>query len=246
VAGIGDADNDGWADFAVGVPGLNGGTGKVYVYSGQGGVLATPSGETAGDDFGHSVSGAGDVNHDGYDDIIVGAPYYNGGAGRAYLYSVHDGAVLHTIDHVGAGDYFGHAVSGIRNCFSSDYTTGDVDGDGCDDVIVGAMGTELAEVYSGQAGALLCTWTGDQTGDAYGWSVSGAGDVDNDGFPDVIVGAYLHDAAYTDEGRAYVFTNAPELLPAVSSWGAAILVVLIVASGVFPIMKRRRRVTPLA
>jgi hypothetical protein len=121
-----------------------------------------------------------------------------------------------------------------------------VDGDGCDDVIVGAMGTELAEVYSGQAGALLCTWTGDQTGDAYGWSVSGAGDVDNDGFPDVIVGAYLHDAAYTDEGRAYVFTNAPELLPAVSSWGAAILVVLIVASGVFPIMKRRRRVTPLA
>ncbi len=209
VSTAGDVDNDGFDDLIVGAY-LNdaGGNdaGRAYVYSGQSGsLLFTFNGTAVYDRFGESVSGAGDVNNDGFDDLIVGARYNNAGgynSGQAYVYSGQSGALLYTFTGEAEGDFFGRSVSGAD----------DVNNDGFDDLIVGAYlndvggdGAGGAYVYSGQSGALLYTFTGEAEGDFFGRSVSGAGDVNNDGFEDLIVGAFWNDAGGNDAGRAYVF-----------------------------------------
>lgn len=168
----------------------------------------TFTGEAAGDQFGFSVSDAGDVNNDGFPDFIIGAPFHDSAGadrGRAYVYSGLTGSLLYTFDGAGAGDNFGFSVSGA----------GDVDTNGYDDVIIGAPlndagGTDAgrAYVYSGQNGSLLYTFTGEAAGDRFGYSVSGAGDVNNNGFADVIVGAPNFDSLLGNDGRAYVYSGA--------------------------------------
>ena len=178
-------------------------------------TVIAPTGEGAGDNFGYSVSGAGDVNGDGYADVIVGA-YLNDAAGsnvgRAYVYYGGPGADAVadlTLTGEAAGDLFGYSVSGA----------GDVNGDGYADVIVGAYSDDgggldagRAYVYFGGPGADAVadlTLTGAAAGDWFGWSVSGAGDVNGDGYADVIVGGHLDDAGGMDAGRAYVYFGGP-------------------------------------
>jgi hypothetical protein len=211
VSGAGDVDDDGYDDLVVGARYNDAGgpdAGRAYVYSGQtGGLLWTFTGEASGDRFGTSVSGAGDVNGDGYSDVIVGARNNDAGgsnAGRAYVYSGQTGGSLWTFTGEASSNFFGHAVSGA----------GDVDGDGYDDLIVsspshdaGGADAGRAYVYSGQTGGLLSAFDGEAAGDRMAWSVSGAGDVNNDGYDDLIVGACCHDAAGTDAGRAYVYSG---------------------------------------
>ena len=164
------------------------------VYSGiDGNVLYTFDGDDADDLFGVSVSGAGDVNGDGFADLVVGAPGdSNNGtdSGSARVYSGIDGNVLYTFNGDDAGDQLGISVSGA----------GDVNGDGFADLIVGANRDNnngsvsgSARVYSGIDGNVLYTFDGDDAGDQLGISVSGAGDVNGDGFADLIVGARLDD-----------------------------------------------------
>ena len=95
--------------------------------------LFTFSGDSAGDEFGLSVSGAGDVNGDGTPDLIVGAPGddNNGSdSGSARVLSGIDGSTLFTFDGDSAGDFFGVSVNGL----------GDLNGDGLDDFVVGSNG----------------------------------------------------------------------------------------------------------
>ena len=170
-------------------------------------VLYTFNGDSPGDVFGASVSGAGDVNGDGFADLIVGAPNddNNGtSSGSARVLSGVDGSVLYTFDGDSAGDEFGISVSGA----------GDVNGDGYDDLIVGApfddnngTGSGSARVFSGVDGSILYTFNGDSAGDWFGYSVSGAGDVDGDGFADVIVGALSDDNNGSNSGSARVFSG---------------------------------------
>src|SRR4029077_14696085 len=93
VAGAGDVNGDGFADFIVGALHGNGNTGNAYIYFGG----ASPNnvadviltGAAVGDQFRFSVSGAGDINHDGFADVIVGAPFNAAagvGTGQAYVY----------------------------------------------------------------------------------------------------------------------------------------------------------------
>ncbi|MHC4922419.1 MAG: hypothetical protein ACYTKC_22915, partial [Planctomycetota bacterium] len=157
------------------------------------------------DRFGISVSGAGDVNGDGHADLIVGAngDDNNGSSsGSARVLSGKDGKILHTFNGDSAGDQFGVSVSGA----------GDVNRDGYADVIVGAYrdgnndtNSGSARVLSGKDGKILYTYDGDFYGDYFGWSVSGAGDVDRDGHADLIVGS-----GYADYAR--VFSGKPQTL----------------------------------
>ena len=173
----------------------------------DGSVLYTFNGDSAGDDFGISVSGAGDVNGDGVADFIVGAPRDdNNGidSGNARVFSGSDGSVLHNFDGDSEGEFFGWSVSGA----------GDVNGDGFDDLIVGAIrddenGIESgsASVLSGSDGAVLYIFDGDSAFDNFGQSVSGAGDVNGDGFDDLIVGAFLDNNNGSDSGSARVFSG---------------------------------------
>ena len=211
VASAGDVNNDGFDDIIVGAhrnDAGGGSAGRAYVFSGQtGDTLYVFTGEAQGDQFGQSVASAGDVNNDGFDDLIVGAALNDAGgtvAGRAYVFSGQSGDTLNVFTGEESGDYFGWSVA----------SAGDVNGDGFDDLIVGAYlndagGTAAgrAYVFSGQTGDTLYVFTGKAAGDQFGWSVASAGDVNNDGFDDLIVGAFRNDAGGTDAGRAYVFSG---------------------------------------
>jgi hypothetical protein len=167
--------------------------------------------------FGASVGTAGDLDGDGYDDIIVGAPGFDGGLtdqGRAYVYRGSESGVTTAGGWLASGDQigaqFGHSVG----------TAGDVNGDGYDDVLVGALRYDNGETDEGRAyvfhgspsgpGA-VAYWTaeGDQESALFGSAVATAGDVDGDGYDDVLVGAYLYDGGVRDQGRSYLFYGAP-------------------------------------
>ena len=211
VSGAGDVNGDGYADLIVGAPGddNNGsGSGSARVFSGfDGSVLYTFLGDSALDTLGLRVSGAGDVDGDGFADLIVGAPFddNNGNrSGTARVFSGIDGSILYSFVGDDPEDWLGTGVSGA----------GDVDGDGFADLIVGAFrdgtnGTDSgsARVFSGFDGSILYTFDGDSPGDLFGVSVGGAGDVDGDGFADLIVGAFRDDTNGTDSGSARVISG---------------------------------------
>jgi FG-GAP repeat len=164
-------------------------------------------GTTPGQHFGTAVSGAGDVNADGYGDVIVGATDGNGVSsqiGIARVYSGFDGSLLHTFIAGAPGSAFGAAVAGA----------GDVDDDGYDDLVVGARydstnGTFAGAVYvySGFDGSLIHDFYGSATADRLGVSVDGAGDVNGDGKDDIIAGAYFAGNNGFWSGSAYVYSG---------------------------------------
>ena len=208
VSGAGDVNGDGYDDFIVGARGWNSDRGRSYVFFGG----ASPdtiadvilSGEVVYDSFGFSVSGAGDVNGDNYDDVIVGARGNDtGGAGTGRAYVFYGGP---SMDAVPDWVLTGQAAQGLGVSVSG---AGDVNGDTYDDVIIGAGSVGLANVYFGGATPnsledMTLTGTG-----SFGKSVSGAGDMNADGFADVIVGAHFNNGGGTRAGRAYVYYGAP-------------------------------------
>jgi hypothetical protein len=216
VAGAGDVDGDGIPDIIVGAeyasPGGISSSGSVYVYSGAtGNLIHQFNGGGWQERLGTSVSGAGDVNADGFDDLIVGAPYrdmtyYDVDWGAVYVYSGATGILLYQYFGTWHHQWLGSSVSGA----------GDVDGDGYDDFIAGAKGTRVylfgaagtAMVYSGATGNVLHTFEGMGTDYHLGASVSGAGDVNSDGFDDVIVGAFQADShTYFEAGSAFIYSG---------------------------------------
>ncbi len=215
VSGAGDVNGDQVPDVIVGAPGPSyspsGTAGKAYVYSGATGELIWSwEGEGEDDRFGHSLADAGDVNGDGFADLIVGAPGFNaphnGTPGKSYVYSGADGQLLWSWEGEADGDRFGRSVSGA----------GDFDADGFADLIVGALaadgptgtGSGKAYVFSGATGGVLWVGNGEARMDLFGCSVSGVGDINADGFDDVVVGAYEHDGPWGPlAGKVYAFSG---------------------------------------
>ena len=223
VAPAGDINSDGFDDIIIGTdiagPQFEG---RAFIFHGPltgernaSTADAIISGSFANESFGAQVASAGDQNGDGVADLIVGAPRFplNGqGTGRAYIfYAPVTGAIsAATADAILFGeqlnDSFGTSVA----------PAGDVNGDGDDDVIVGAdqlfkTGAGKAYVFYGplngsvlaaNAGAIL---TGENLDDLFGTSVSGAADFNGDGFDDVVVGAWDNGGGGGRSGRAYVF-----------------------------------------
>jgi flavodoxin len=233
VAGAGDLNGDGYGDIIVGASDYDAGEtdeGAAFVFLGS--AAGIPDGDPTSANarleadqayayLGWSVAGAGDLNGDGYGDVIVGAPTYSAGEaeeGTTFVFmgtsfGLPDGNPANAatwLESDQAGCWMGISVAGA----------GDVDGDGYADVIVGASDYDAGDAYEGAAFVFLGGPTGIPQGDpttaaaqlesnqadAYmGWSVAGAGDVDGDGYADVIVAASDYDAGETDEGAAFVF-----------------------------------------
>ncbi len=192
--GAGDVNNDGRPDFIVGATENNlftGGEGYARVFSGATGLpLYTFNGVTVDDGFGTSVDGAGDLNNDGFDDVIVGAPFViNAGTlrGAITVFSGKTGGIIGQAFGPVTNDQLGGAVAGA----------GDINHDGVPDLIVGAPDSAnggnqrgKAIVYSGATGATLYTVNGTANGERRGVSVDGVGDVNGDSFGDFIVGSF--------------------------------------------------------
>lgn len=245
VSGVGDVDDDGFCDFIIGsrLNDQNGAdSGKTYlIYGKKDGwshdldlseADAAFVGESGGDRSGYCVSGAGDVNGDGFDDLLIGAPYNDDGgtyAGKTYLifgnswrYSGDISLSSSNIPSFVGEDY--NDLSG--SCVAG---AGDFNGDGYDDILIGAYrndtgGDEAGKVYvicGKTAGwradtSLLeadISFTGENSGDHAGVSLSVAGDVNGDGYDDILIGADYNSEEDNNAGQTYLVFGRP------SYWG---------------------------
>lgn len=244
VAGAGDVNGDGFDDIVIGAPfGDDGGTnaGEAYLIFGRAGATRATIDVTslaAADGYitigildderaGRAVSGAGDINGDGIGDFLVGAPYSDDGGnirGKVYVVFGQAGATRPNIDFTSFAATDGFAIRGAQSpdvAGNSVANIGDVNGDGIDDLLLGAYrqgtSTGAAYVIFGRAGSTRANIelsslaatdgfliTGDTTGDSFGFSVSGAGDINGDGINDIVIGAHRGDDGGTDAGEAYV------------------------------------------
>ena len=238
----GDINGDGFNDLIAGSYGV--GAGKSFVVFGKasgfdatvdlsgldGSNGFTLEGEAEGDEAGYSVDNAGDVNGDGFDDVIIGARSagINGeGSGAAYVVfgkasgfdatlnlSSLDGSNGFRLEGVAAGEQAGRSVS----------TAGDFNGDGFDDVIVGSYAADANGIDSGSAYVVFgkasgfsaslnlsnlnstdgFSLSGLAAGNSLGKAVSSVGDINNDGFDDLIVGAPFATGGTFNSGVGYV------------------------------------------
>ena len=222
VAPAGDVNGDGYHDLLATAP--HSGDGRAWVFYGSAGGLQTGNPWTyvhndagfALAQFGGSAMGAGDVDNDGYDDIVIGVPFALDGAGAAYLFRGGPGGVAGSPAWArtgGAGEAYGQSVAGA----------GDVNADGYADVVIGAPGVNLlwygnnvygaAFVYHGGPGGLPyyanAQLFGTQFGASHGAAVAGAGDVNGDGYADIAVGSPTYDFySNADAGRALIYPGS--------------------------------------
>ena len=206
----GDFDRDGLADLAVGaMDGDYAGTdsGAVYVLQGPAAAATTNVssasaklvGEDAGDYAGTSVAWVGDMDADGYDDLLVGSQ-----AGRAYLVL---GPVVGELG-LGSSDAELYGSSSDMVGYAVAYA-GDVDSDGYDDLLVGSLDDEAYLWYGPVYGTESSSgadvrFDADHSGDDVGTALASGGDVDGDGLNDVLVGAPGNDDAGSSAGAAYL------------------------------------------
>ena len=210
VAGTGDLDDDGNADFVIGAPGFSVPNYTTYTYDKVGKVIAydvsnvdSVSGQPfeinvfvgryKGDRFGAAVAGAGDLDNDGNGDIVIGASGVDTtdginifkDAGAVFVYEAWSGSTIAEYFNNTGKSYFGFSVAGI----------GDITGDGYEDIIAGAPLDDSNGKDSGSVFILTPVNNGYHsqflqglTGSHFGASVASAGDVNNDGIPDLLIG----------------------------------------------------------
>lgn len=193
---VGDVDGDGVSDIVTSAASFSvdgQGAGKVYVYSGKTGKLLWSKTGEKGESLGAGLESAGDVNGDGVGDVIAGSPQ----SGKAYVFEGRTGRLIWALSAGEPGARFGRGTA----------FAGDLDGDGCGDIIVGAPGAAgsstdpgHAYTFSGKTGKLLTTFKGESPGDAFGSIVAGSRDPRH---PFLVVGAPA--AGPVNSGRAYVY-----------------------------------------
>ena len=235
-----DINGDDITDLLIGAVGHAGGIGRSYVIFGSSDIGSNETlllsslngkngfkldGENSNDNSGYPVTAAGDINGDGYSDLLIGALNHNAGSGRSYLIfggkNIGNGGLIQLsglngangfkIDGENSGDWSGHSLAGI----------GDINGDGYADFVIGAHiynnytgrsyvvfgGSDIVEngllFLSNINGSNGFKLDGESAHDQSGVSVSLAGDINNDGYPDLLIGADAYPGSGA-VGRSYV------------------------------------------
>lgn len=238
----GDLDGDGSEDLVIGASAQTGfggsGVGSTYVFYGSeirlSGTISLPAsaaqlvGEEPDDRPGLGLTGAGDLDNDGYDDLVVAADLEDTAgldAGAAYVFygsqnrltgTVSLGTAAAKLTGEAPGDLAGRDVS----------IAGDLDDDGFDELVVGAVGHDAAGPNAGAVyvlfgeqsrlsgprslSAAAVKLLGEAAGDFAGGAVGPAGDVSDDDTDDLMVGARLNDAGGPDAGAVYILLGVPE------------------------------------
>ncbi len=230
ISGAGDVNGDGYDDILIGseryesylVQGRSTGWSKNMDLSSLNGSIPLPSGE--------SVSGGGDVNGDGYDDILLGSDGYNDdrryNVGRTLLILGRGNGWNKDMDLSPDASFIGEANRDYSG--SSVSIAGDVNGDGYDDILIGARLNDEEKGSAGQTYLILgrangwrlgmdlslsdASFLGEHSGDWSGYPVSGAGDLNSDGYDDLIIGARFNDEGGYRAGQTYI------ILGRVSGW----------------------------
>ena len=238
VSEAGDFNQDGFDDIVVGAPGSGKEqSGTVFLFlGGPYGISKTPAWKyecpVPRAELGHQVAGAGDVNGDGYDDLLIGASYYSAegqpertGAAFLFLGSAQGPGAKPNWQMLGS-------ATGNNTGFSVG-AAGDVNGDGFDDVLVGSWNAETnplvkdqregsASLFFGGPTGLSKTpaWQpeGEKRGSHYGYSLHGVGDVNGDGYGEVAIGAWGFETERHESGRVYVYSGGPAGPSTVPSW----------------------------
>jgi hypothetical protein len=230
---LGGGKND---DVIVGAPGYSNETGRAYLFVGgnsfSGEILASDAksifnGNSQGDNFGHVVSGNGNINTLGFDDVVISAPGVNGNDGVVYAY--HGVNPMPLILNTANSDVEIAGSSGFELGFSLS-NVDDLNDDGFDDIIVGSpknsgdtgavyvfFGNETMNPYLTIMDADV-TMFGEAVGDKFGYSISKAKDMNGDGINDMVVGAPYHDdGAKFNSGSIYIFEGGI-LMDGTSDW----------------------------
>ena len=235
VAGAGDVNGDGYDDIVIGAPKNDDGgssAGQTYLILGKASgwtmdsslSLADASfwGEESMDQSGHAVAGAGDVNGDGYDDILISASYNDetiSNAGQTYLILGKASGWTMDTDLANADASFLGEYHNDKSG-SSIAGAGDVNGDGYDDILIGAYEQDEGGGMGGQTYLILgkasgwsmdtnlsdadASFLGEDWGDDSGYSIAGAGDVNGDGYDDILIGAIRDSDGGYYAGQTYL------------------------------------------
>ncbi|MEA1895631.1 MAG: S-layer protein domain-containing protein [Euryarchaeota archaeon] len=202
VAPAGDVNRDDIPDLLIGCP-RDEAIGDAYVFSGATGeillTMSDPTSFTGGGGFGWCVAPAGDVNGDDIHDLLVGAFY----RGQAFVFDGATGGIILTLNLPPHEDYnFGlMSIAALE----------DVNGDGTPDILVGEASMQRVFIFSGATGGILITLNSPEPQEHayFGGSVAAAGDVDDDGIPDLLIGAYGQDVeGYRNQGQAFLFRSS--------------------------------------
>ena len=238
VAGAGDVNRDGYADVIVGAPLYSSEiyrSGAAFLFRGSAfGLESTPhwtaAGESQGNAFGTAVASAGDVNCDGYADVIVGAPNYGQNHGRVYVYYGSSSGLSTTPNWTYTSlerDYWlGWSVAGAGNVNGDSHN-----GKSCDDLLVGVR--YFSDGQDREGGVFLFygsptglnsspDWIGqvNQAAAQFSYAISGAGDVNQDGYDDVLVGAPNYQNDEIKEGAIFLFYGSALGLSSTPAWYA--------------------------